>query len=265
MPEGDIICRVAERLDSVLTGLPLTYCLFRWPSLAQKDLTGMIVSNVRPYGKHLLIDFSSGLTFRSHLRMDGAWLIERAFDGRPGQSSRGQRWTARAVLANQSWVVIGNKLGMADLVATRRCNELIGHLGPDVMAEDFQSAKAAQRFEGQVGRMIGEALLDQTLVTGIGTIYMAESLFAWRTRPDRPSDQVNDLAGLLECARRLLKRSVAAGTPTATGLTETGRTSYVHGREHQPCVRCSTPIACMRVGAPPFDRPAFYCPTCQPG
>jgi endonuclease-8 len=264
MPEGDILRRVAARLDQVLTGRVITYSRLRWPSLGAADLTGQTVQEVSAHGKHVLMRLDSGWTFRSHLRMDGAWLVERAADGRPGRGSQAEAWTARAVLANQSWVVIGRRLGMADLLRTRDLGRLTGRLGPDVMAPDFDAAAAAARVAAQGQRGIGASLLDQTVVAGIGTIYMAESLFAWRVRPDRPAGAVPDLAGLLGEARRLLWRSAEARTPTATGLTGRGLTSLVHGRERLPCRRCSTPIAVMRVGAPPLDRPAFYCPACQP-
>ncbi|MDR0365242.1 MAG: hypothetical protein LBH68_00170, partial [Bifidobacteriaceae bacterium] len=203
--------------------------------------------------------------FHSHLRMDGAWLIEPAAQGKPQARSRAHRWTARAVLANQSWVAIGDKLGMADVVPTRQAGEFTARLGPDVMADGFDPEEGGRRIAAQGRRGIGETLLDQTVVAGIGTIYMAESLFAWKIRPDRPCEQIPDPAGLLATARRLLWRSVKARTPTATGLTQRGQTTLAHGREHLPCRRCATPIACMRVGRPPLDRPAFYCPKCQPG
>jgi endonuclease-8 len=264
MPEGDILRRVARRLEQVLAGRVIMYSLFRWPSLGGVDLTGQSVEQVEAYGKHVLMRLDSGFTFRSHLRMDGAWLVERALDGRPAKGSRAGRWTNRAVLANQNWVVIGHKLGMADLLRSRDLGRLTGRLGPDVMAADFDAERAAGLVRAQGRRGIGATLLDQTVVAGIGTIYMAESLFAWQVRPDRPAADVPDLPGLLECARRLLWRSVEARTPTATGLTGRGQTSLVHGRERAPCRRCGTPIAVMRVGLAPLDRPAFYCPNCQP-
>ncbi|MDR0626173.1 MAG: hypothetical protein LBG11_02755 [Bifidobacteriaceae bacterium] len=264
MPEGDILRRVALRLTQVLAGQELTYSLFRWPSLGSVDLTGQTVETVTAYGKHVLMRLDSGFTFRSHLRMDGAWLVEPAVGGQPAPGSRAGHWTARAVLANQAWVAIGLKLGMADLLRSRDLERLTGRLGPDVMADGFDAPSAAARVASQGSRGIGAVLLDQTVVAGIGTIYMAESLFAWRVRPDRAAAQVPDLPGLLNHARRLLWRSVKARTPTATGLTARGLTSLVHGREHQPCRRCATAIRVMRVGSAPLDRPAFYCPTCQP-
>jgi endonuclease-8 len=247
-----------------MTGRIITYCLLRWPSLGGVDLSGQRVEAVEAYGKHVLMQLDSGYTFRSHLRMDGLWLIETAEGGRPRPGSRANRWTARAVLANESWVAIGHRLGMATLIRTRDVGRLTGKLGPDVMADGFDPVAAAQRVADQGERGIGATLLDQHVVAGIGTIYMAESLFEWRVRPDRSAQRVEDLPGLLTYARQLLKRSAAALTPTATGLTSRGKTSLVHGRQGAPCRRCGTPIEVMRVGPAPLDRPAFYCPLCQP-
>jgi endonuclease-8 len=101
-------------------------------------------------------------------------------------------------------------------------------------------------------------------VAGIGTIYLAEGLFAWRCHPHRASGAIPDPAGLLSHIRGLLWRSVHARTGTATGDTRRGYTTLAHGRENRPCRRCRTPIQVVRVGAPPMDRPAFFCPECQP-
>ncbi|MDR1823927.1 MAG: hypothetical protein LBR27_01075 [Bifidobacteriaceae bacterium] len=265
MPEGDILRRVAIRLNQALTGYPLTYCLFRWPTLGGVDLTGQVIEQIEAYGKHVLMHLDSGYTLRTHLRMDGAWIVEKAADGgRPGPGSRARSWNARAVVGTQKWVAIGHKLGMADLLRTRDVQRLLAPLGPDVMAPDFDPVDGAARVAAQGDRGIGATLLDQHVVAGIGTIYMAESLFHWRVRPDRPARTVPDLPGLLTYAGEILRRSVQARTPTATGNTAPGQAALVHGREHQPCRRCSTPIEVMRVGDPPFDRPAFFCPHCQP-
>ncbi|MDR3203090.1 MAG: hypothetical protein LBT54_08195 [Bifidobacteriaceae bacterium] len=263
MPEGDFVRRVANRLDQALTGRPVTYSLIRWPSLGGVELAGLTVMAVEAYGKHLLTRLDNGLTLRTHLRMDGTYYIERAESGRPGPRSRAHRWTSRAVIANREWVAIGHKLGMADLVRTRDVGRLIGHLGPDVMAAGFDAGEAGRRITAQGGRGIGAVLLDQTVVAGIGTIYLAEGLFEWRVRPDRPARDVPDPAGLLRHIREILIRSAEARIASATGDPRPGFKTLAHGREHLPCRRCGTPIQVMRVNPPPFDRPAFYCPACQ--
>jgi endonuclease-8 len=153
---------------------------------------------------------------------------------------------------------------MADLVRTRDVHQLIGHLGPDIMGNDFDAAATGAAVAAQGDRMIGSTLLDQRVVAGIGTIYLAEGLFAWKVRPSRASAQVPDPAGLLTLIRGLMWRSVRARSATATGDARRGHTTLAHGRERLPCRRCRTPIQVMRVGVAPLDRPAFYCPTCQP-
>jgi endonuclease-8 len=264
MPEGDFVRRVVRRLDEALTGEPLTYTLLRWPTLGGIDLTGQTITSIDAYGKHILMHLSDRRTLRTHLRMDGTYYIERAADGRPAPGSRAERWTSRAVLATREWVGIGHRLGMADLVRTRDVRRLLGHLGPDIMADGFDADQVGAAITAQGERMIGATLLDQTIVAGIGTIYLAEGLFEWRVRPSRASGQVPDPAGLLEYIRGVLWRSVRARTGTATGDTRRGLTTLAHGREHRPCRRCRTPIEVLRVGPPPLDRPAFYCPVCQP-
>jgi endonuclease-8 len=255
---------VVRRLDMVLTGTPLTYTLLRWPTLGGIDLAGRTVTSVEAYGKHILMHIDDGRTLRTHLRMDGTYYIERAAGGRPTASSRAHRWTSRAVLVTEEWAAIGHKLGMADLVRTRDMRTLVGHLGQDIMADDFDADRAGQAIHAEGSRPIGATLLDQTVVAGIGTIYLAEGLFAWQVHPGRASDLVPDPSGLMRHIRELLWRSVRARTGTATGDTRRGFTTLAHGREHLPCRRCRTPIDVMRVGLPPMDRPAFYCPRCQP-
>ncbi|MCL1897274.1 MAG: Fpg/Nei family DNA glycosylase [Micrococcales bacterium] len=265
MPEGDIARRVAIRLTKALVGQPITYSQLRWPTLGAVSLTGQTIESIEAVGKHLLMHLDNQNTLRTHLRMDGAWYIEKAVGpGRPARTGRARSPKARAVIANQQWVAIGWLLGMADLLRTRDLPRLLGHLGPDVMADGFDAEQAATRVLAQGSRTIGATLLDQTVVTGIGTIYMAESLFRWRVRPDRPANQTPDVPGLLDYAASILHRSVAAEGPTATGLTTAGEITMVHGRQHMPCRLCQTPIEVMMVGLPPFDRPAWYCPACQP-
>lgn len=204
------------------------------------------------------------LILHTHLRMDGSFTCYRT-DSR--------RWPAtgdesvRAVLANAEWTAVGYWLGMLDLVRAGAEHTLIGHLGPDVMAADFPEAGlpvALQRFARQPDRPIGAALLDQTNVAGIGTIYMSESLYATKTSPWLPTAQV-DLPAILAAARRQLLAALVQPFPNTTGDTRRGRTHYVHGGVGRPCRRCGGTIRVASVGAAGRERPAFYCPTCQPG
>jgi len=260
VPEGDIVLRVARRMDAVLAGQQLVRGELRWGRLGDTDLAGRVVLGNQPVGKHLLTRLDDGRTLHTHLRMDGSWWITRA--GQERGADRSPR--VRAVLGTERWTCVGRLLGMVDLVRTRDEHLLIGHLGPDLLADGVDLAECGERVRAQGERPIGAVLLDQTVVAGIGTLYLAESLWAHRVHPLRPARDVEEAQALCTTARALMLRSADAPLPTATGESAPGRTSHVHGRRGRPCRRCGTPIAELRVGPPGQERPAFYCPTCQP-
>ena len=250
MPEGDVLRRTANRFELAFAGRTLVRSDLRWPSAAAADLVGRTVVETVSYGKHLLTRFDHGWTLHTHLRMDGYWRIWRT-----GTSAAAGRATnVRAVLATAEWTAVGHHLGMLDVVRTRDERTLIGHLGPDILADPVDADEMLRRWAARGSTPVAEVMLDQTVVAGIGTIFMAESLFAERVWPWLPADEVPDPARLLLVARRLMQRSVASGRPP-------GR---VHARHRRPCVRCGTPIARGEARRPPMQRPVFWCPRCQP-
>ncbi|WP_448071667.1 Fpg/Nei family DNA glycosylase [Georgenia yuyongxinii] len=264
MPEGDVVLRVARRLDAALAGQVLTRGELRWPTLGGVDLTGAVVVGHGTHGKHLLTRLDDGRTLHTHLRMDGLWRVHPTADLAAGTSRADRSPRVRAVLGTTRWTCLGIDLGMMDLVATAEEDRLLGHLGPDVLAPDLDAAAAAARILGQGERGIGEVLLDQTVVAGLGTIYMAESLWAQRVSPWAPAGALGPTAvDLVTTARRLMLRSAAARVPTATG--DARRSTNVHGRERRSCPRCGTPIRRAEVGRPPTARRVYWCPRCQPG
>lgn len=282
MPEGDTVLSVANRLHEVLGGHSLTRVDLRWPSVSVDALNRGVVHDVDAYAKHLFVRFASGVSLHTHLRMDGVWRVVPT-GSREAQASSP---TVRAVLATSEWTCVGYELGMMDIVSTARERDLIAHLGPDILADqcvpthlldqaradparflaprrahtsllvsDRDWIEALSRFAAQPQtRPIGETLLDQSVVSGIGTIFMAEGLFTHRISPMRPLADT-PLVPLLASIRGHLIRGVVR--PVA------GRRIHVHSRRGQPCMRCGTPIARRLVGPPTAQRPAFYCPTCQ--
>ncbi len=260
MPEGDIAKRVSRRLTQALDTGVLIRTDLRWADLGGSDLRGQRALETVSYGKHILTRTDAGWTLHSHLRMDGMWQIRRTTS--PAQ--RLARPSIRAVLATESWTCFGDRLGELDLVRTRDERRLIGHLGPDLLTEDPDIALAAANAAKRATETIGSVLLDQQVAAGIGTIYMAESLWHHRINPWRPTGQVDDLAELFTTASTLMHRSADARLPTATGQFERGRTTYVHGRGQLPCRRCGALIVEKEVGRAPMQRPAFFCPVCQP-
>ena len=241
MPEGDILRRTAAALDRALAGQIVVRSELRWPTVAGLTFAGCRVLETFAYGKHLLTRFDDGRSLHTHLRMEGSWRVVAT--GSP--SAAGRSADVRAVLAAAGQTALGLRLGMVDVVRTRDEQALVGHLGPDLLADDFPTAGLAvalERWAARTGTPVAEVLLDQTVAAGIGTIYAAESLFARGIWPWTPADEVADAASLLMTARFLMERSVRATSPTATGETGRGRTTRVHARTGLPCRRCGTPI-----------------------
>ena len=268
MPEGDVVLRTARRLHAALAGKALTKSDLRWPSLATVDLTGRPVLEVVAVGKNLLIRVTSlagepdgGLTLHSHLRMDGSWHVHRT----------GERWNARpehgirVILGNGEWTAIGHRLGLLDLVATVDEAGIIGHLGPDILAPEWNLAEATDRIAAHPDRTIGETLLDQRVIAGIGTFFMTEACFLRGVNPWRPVREVADLRALTEMAHRLMTANVERAVQVTTGDARRGQEQWVHSRSGRPCRRCRTTIRVAPLGLPPAQRVAFWCPSCQPG
>ena len=267
MPEGDVLRLTAERLGQALAGSPLVRAELRWPSAAAANLVGRTVTESLSYGKHLLLRFDDGRTLHTHLRMEGSWRVART--GTPPAAGRSP--TVRAVLATGAWTCLGDRLGMLDLVRTTDEDRLVGHLGPDVLAADFEGPgleEGLRRLALQPERALCAALLDQQVVAGIGTIWMAESLFARGLWPWTPAGALgaDERATLLRTASRLIARSVEVGRTQGLGAVP----RYAHGRLRRPCARCRTPIALGALSGPHVrpdqgtgERVVFWCPSCQ--
>jgi endonuclease VIII len=262
MPEGDVVWRTAARLNTALGGRRLTVSDLRWPSLATTDLTGREVIEVVSAGKHILTRIAGGLTLHSHLRMEGSWHVHRT--GEPWVRRRPEHGV-RAVLANAEWTTIGHDLGMLDLVPTGAEHALVGHLGPDVLGPGWDPAEVVRRLAAAPDRPIGEALLDQRVLAGVGTFYLAETLFLRGVSPWTPTAHLGDLDALVALVHRLMTANRDRPVQSTTGDLRPGRHQYVHARSGRECRRCGTTVRVAPIGAPPKDRPAFYCPRCQPG
>ncbi|WKU04750.1 zinc finger domain-containing protein [Micromonospora sp. HUAS LYJ1] len=264
MPEGDTVWNTARVLHRALASARLTGSDFRVPALATTDLTGWTVVEAASRGKHLLLRLTApapvtsttAWTLHSHLRMDGVW---RAY-------APGERWAARpahlirAVLRSAEAVAVGYHLHELALLPTAEEDRLLGHLGPDLLGADWDPAEAVRRLAAAPGVTIGEALLDQRNLAGVGNLYKCELLFLRGISPWTPVGAVPDLPGTVALAQRLLAANRGRWTQSTTGSLHRGQTSYVYGRRAQPCRRCGTAIAKEDLG----DRVTYWCPTCQP-
>lgn len=261
MPEGDVVWRSARQLHDAFAGQRLVLADLRWPRLSTVDLTGREVAEVLPRGKHLLMRLGGepALTLHSHLRMEGSWRLQPASVPPPGV-----RDDVRAVLGTTRWTAVGRRLGMLDLVRTADESTLVGHLGPDVLGDDWDAARVCATLAQQPERAIGDALLDQQVLAGVGTFYMAEALFLRGVSPWTLVRDVADVPALIDLVHRLLMANRDRVGQVTTGDTRPGRTSWVHGRNRQLCRRCGTPVRVAPIGQQPRDRVAFFCPRCQP-
>lgn len=259
MPEGDTVWLTARRLHGALAGQTLTGAELRVPQHATADLTGRQVVDVVSRGKHLLARIEPDLTLHTHLGMEGSWRIDRA----------GSRWPSarepvRVVLATTGVVAVGRNLARVDLVRTKEEATLVGHLGPDLLGGDWDAAEAVRRLTAHPDQAIGEALLDQRNLAGIGNVYRSEVLFLRGVNPTSPVRAGGDLDRIVQLARQLLWTNREHPEQTTTGNLRKGQQHWVYQRSGEPCRRCGTTIRRADLGPADKERVVFWCPSCQP-
>lgn len=259
MPEGDTVWLTARNLDAALRGETLTATDFRVPTLAVASLTGAQVLEITSRGKHLLLRTTDGRTLRSHLRMDGSWHLYR----------RGDKWrspshSARVVLETADRQAVGFRVHDLALVPTDKEADLVGHLGPDLLGPGWDPDEAVRRLLQQGDRTIGEALLDQRNLAGIGNLYKAETLFLRGVNPWTSVGEVPELRAMVDTAQRLLHANREHPEQSTTGSLRRGEHHYVFERARRPCLRCRTLIEIAEQGPPPQQRLTYWCPHCQP-
>jgi endonuclease VIII len=257
MPEGDTIHHVARTIGEALVGAEIDsietpqprHRHDRWP----ERLSGHAVRAVDARGKHLFIRFEGGLTLHSHLRMRGRWSVHR----------RGERW-GRA--PHRAWLVIrtpehevvqfdGPVLELMTDSRTR-FDQTLAALGPDILAPDFDERAVLRRLrEDDPTRPVGEALLDQRNLAGVGNLWKAEACFEAGIDPWRRLHDLSD-----EEALRVV-RAARAPMLEAARRGFTAREPMVYGRRGRPCRRCGTPIRARGQGDD--NRTTYWCPSCQ--
>jgi len=261
VPEGDTVWRAARRLDQALTGSVLTGSDFRVPQHATADITGATVTGTVARGKHLLTRFArlegAPVTLHTHLKMEGVWHAHRT----------GTRWRrpaheARVVLRTADWEAVGFALGVVELLLTAEEDRVVGHLGPDLLGPDWDEGEALRRLAADPTRTIGEALLDQTNLAGIGSVYRSELCFVAGLHPRTPVRAVHDLPRLVGRARQMLELNKSRSERTTTGNTRGGRL-WIYGRRGA-CPRCGTAVQHEELGPEGQERIAYWCPSCQP-
>jgi endonuclease VIII len=245
MPEGDSLHRAARRLQPLVgetVEVETPHPRAAATGVAEQ-LDGRRLEGVEAIGKNLLLRFEGGLVLRSHLRMSGRWTVRAR-----GAATRGRPWLVLRGGAREAVLWGGPVL---ELTARR-----VRGLGPDILARppDLDAMVDAFRRADQ-RRAIGDALLDQRLVAGIGNLWKAEALWRARVSPWSALGEVTDeeLRNVLSQAAQLMRRSVDRGRQERAVYRAAGR----------PCPRCSTRIASRGQGE--ANRTAYWCPSCQPG
>lgn len=153
---------------------------------------------------------------------------------------------------------------MLELLRTGEESTAVGHLGPDLLGPDWDPAEALRRLLADPARPLGEALLDQRNLAGIGNVYRSELCFLARVPPWIPVGEFPAPERLLALAKKLLEANRARPDRSTTGERRRDRLLWVYGRQHRPCLRCGTAIASAELGPPDARRPAYWCPRCQP-
>jgi endonuclease-8 len=274
VPEGDTLFRTATVLREVLAGKAVRAARGRPDGVALGKVVGSRVEGVQSIGKHLLIGFDNGLSLHTHLRMNGSWHRYRT-------AERWRRSAARAVAVIEvsDAVAVCFDAPTVELLDTRALSlhPTLAALGPDLLAPEPDIAEAIHRLSSASRQEmpLGEALLDQTAMAGLGNVYRSEVCFIEQVDPFLAVGRV-DLAALrrvVSAGQRLIyaNREDPARTTTldATGAppgpSRIGGPRdrlYVYGRAGRPCRRCRTPIRSKVTGALP--RRTYWCPTCQP-
>ncbi|WP_371668781.1 DNA glycosylase [Streptomyces sp. NBC_00289] len=261
MPEGDTVWQAAKRLHEALAGKVLTRSDLRVPKFATADLTGRTVLDVTARGKHLLTRIEGGLTLHSHLRMDGSWKV----------FADGQRWVGgpahqiRAILGNADRTAVGYRLPVLELLRTTEEIRAVGHLGPDLLGPDWNPDQALANLLADPARPLGEALLDQRNLAGIGNVYKCELCFLLGVTPWLPVGALpaDRAAALPALAKKLLETNRDRLIRTTTGRR--GQDLFVYGRAPRPCLRCQTSVRLADQGDGSRERPTYWCPGCQAG
>jgi endonuclease-8 len=248
VPEGDTIHRAAGRLQ-VLVGERVEVETPNPRAQAAIDagqLDGRLLESVQALGKNLVFRFEGGIVLRSHLRMTGSWSVRPR---REPSSSGGSPWLVLRGSEVEGVLWNGPVLELHARALAR--------LGPDILASPPDiDAMLGRMAQADGSRWLGEALLDQSIVAGIGNMWLAEALWAaelspWRRLGDVPEPE-RRLA--LETAARLMRAAVDGARPPG---------HRVYRRSGRPCSRCRTLIRSRGQGD--SNRIAYWCPSCQVG
>jgi endonuclease-8 len=246
MPEGDSLHRAARRLQ-VLVGERVSVEAPN-PRAAALGVAGRLdgrrLESVEAVGKNLLLSFEGGLVLRSHLRMSGRWQVRE----RGARDRVGKPWLVLRASGHEALLWNGPVLELT--------GRAVRGLGPDILAEPPKLERMVENLRAaHPTRELGDALLDQHVVAGIGNLWKAEALWRAEVSPWVPLGGVSDdgLERVLTEAARLMRASLEGGREERS----------VYRRAGRPCPRCGERIRSRGQGDD--NRTAYWCPGCQRG
>ena len=261
MPEGDTIHYAANRIRPVLEGyVPdeirtphRRFARDRWP----EKLAGQAVRSVDAHGKHLFIRFANGLTIHGHLRMTGSWRVI------PVHSTDWPRHPRRAwlIIRRDDLQVVQFDGPVLELMTDSRTRfgGGLANLGPDILApQAFDHERFLRRLrEDDPTRPIGDALLDQSIVAGLGTVWRSEACWRGEVDPWKATGEVTDeqAVAMMDLIRPFMQQSARDGLQD--------RHKQVYGRAGRACPRCGGEHRIQGSTQGENNRPLFWCPNCQ--
>jgi endonuclease VIII len=252
--EGDTILRTAKRLDAALGGHRVSAHAPnpRGRAASVERLDGRVLEGVEARGKHLLLRFEDDLVLHSHLAMSGTWQVKS--HGARWRRSPRSAWLILAAGGTQAAQFGGPTLRLLDAGRLRR-DPTLGRLGPDILGADFSPQRGAESLRRAAGggAELGEVLLDQRLIAGIGNIFKSEGCFAAAVSPWRRLADLDDglLTRVIESTRELMVAAVHSGR----------QPRRVYRRAGEACPRCGTELRSHGQGD--SNRTTYWCPGCQ--
>jgi endonuclease VIII len=276
MPEGDTIFRTARGLSRALVDKSITRFESAYAQLTAADdeipFVGQTITQIEARGKWLLIHFSSGQILATHMLMSGSWHIYR-----PGEPWQDKPSNMRILIETTDFVAVGFRIPLARMYTAESLirDRKIPHTDRDVLSETFNPAVAVQRLLARSHDELGDALLRQDILAGVGNVFKSEICFLLGLSPFRKVETISpkQAGEIVTTAQKLLAANVLEDSSDrivtyngknrrTTSNADPGENLWVYGRKGEACRRCGTAI--QRALQGPNARSTYWCPTCQP-
>jgi len=263
VPEGHTIHRLARDHRALLVGRSVRVDSPQGRFAAGAALLdGRVVTRIEPYGKHLWYRFDGGQLLHVHLGLYGKWATGEL----PAPDPRGA--LRLRLTTDEAWLDLRGPTH-CDLVTPAERRAVLDRLGPDPLRPTADPGAAGARIT-RTRTAVGQLLMDQSVLAGVGNVYRAEVLFRAGLSPFRPGRDLDRSTWDLLWADlvTLMRSGVRAGRIVTTERADRDRRSgpatredshYVYRRAGLPCRRCGSEVRTEVMAA----RNLFWCPSCQ--